>query len=177
VYQVCSVLDSLEREYRREEDFCGSANASVNHVIGIILDHKSNREKIVLTLDCLIRWKRKIGCHASTDSPPSRTKRKLSQSMYFYSFFVAVPPVKFYWYCGICFCSRLALLLDVRLKPSSSIPVAAFSFTLWRVKRVIEALNKELKVRLIEQTFREIIWRYRQLFPCFRYIRYFRKVA
>ncbi|KAI9551891.1 hypothetical protein GHT06_022227 [Daphnia sinensis] len=31
--QVCSVLDSLEREYRREEDFCGSANASVNHVI------------------------------------------------------------------------------------------------------------------------------------------------
>lgn len=40
LHQVCSVLDSLEREYRREEDFCGSANASVNHVIGIILDHK-----------------------------------------------------------------------------------------------------------------------------------------
>jgi hypothetical protein len=44
-------LDSLEREYRREEDFCGSANASVNHVIGIILDHKNNREKFVLS-----RW-------------------------------------------------------------------------------------------------------------------------
>lgn len=25
--QVCSVLDSLEREYRRDEDWCGSAGA------------------------------------------------------------------------------------------------------------------------------------------------------
>ena len=33
-WQVCSVLDSLEREYRREEDFCGFANSSVNSVLG-----------------------------------------------------------------------------------------------------------------------------------------------
>lgn len=28
--QVCSVLDSLEREYRRDEDWCGSAGVPSN---------------------------------------------------------------------------------------------------------------------------------------------------
>ena len=32
---MCSVLDSLEREYRREEDFCGyAASASISSVLG-----------------------------------------------------------------------------------------------------------------------------------------------
>lgn len=51
--QVCSVLDSLEREYRRDEDWCGSNNETnekkVNHdkvalVSQLLTKHQEQKE-------------------------------------------------------------------------------------------------------------------------------------
>ncbi|GFV45273.1 triple functional domain protein [Trichonephila clavipes] len=45
--QVCSVLDSLEREYRRDEDWCGSSNETN--------DKKDNQEKVTLVSQLLTK--------------------------------------------------------------------------------------------------------------------------
>ncbi|XP_023688517.1 kalirin isoform X4 [Paramormyrops kingsleyae] len=47
--QVCSVLESLEQEYRRDEDWCGGhdklgANAETDHVIPLISKHLEQKE-------------------------------------------------------------------------------------------------------------------------------------
>ncbi|KAG8197116.1 hypothetical protein JTE90_004375 [Oedothorax gibbosus] len=53
VTQVCTVLDSLEREYRRDEDWCGSSNESgekkdkqekVAHVSQLVTKHQEQKE-------------------------------------------------------------------------------------------------------------------------------------
>lgn len=46
-YQVCSVLDSLEREYRRDEDWCGSNNETN--------EKKSNHDKVALVSQLLTK--------------------------------------------------------------------------------------------------------------------------
>ncbi|KAF8773666.1 Triple functional domain protein like [Argiope bruennichi] len=45
--QVCSVLDSLEREYRRDEDWCGSSNETN--------DKKDNQDKVALVSQLLTK--------------------------------------------------------------------------------------------------------------------------
>ena len=47
--QVCSVLESLEQEYKREEDWCGGAdklgpNCETDHVMPMISKHLEQKE-------------------------------------------------------------------------------------------------------------------------------------
>lgn len=47
--QVCSVLESLEQEYRRDEDWCGGRDklgpaAEIDHVIPLISKHLEQKE-------------------------------------------------------------------------------------------------------------------------------------
>ena len=47
--QVCSVLESLEQEYKREEDWCGGAdklgpNCDSDHVTPMISKHLEQKE-------------------------------------------------------------------------------------------------------------------------------------
>lgn len=47
--QVCSVLESLEQEYKREEDWCGGAdklgpNSETDHVTPMISKHLEQKE-------------------------------------------------------------------------------------------------------------------------------------
>lgn len=47
--QVCSVLESLEQEYKREEDWCGGAdklgpNSESDHVTPMISKHLEQKE-------------------------------------------------------------------------------------------------------------------------------------
>lgn len=47
--QVCSVLESLEQEYKREEDWCGGAdklgpNCETDHVTPMISKHLEQKE-------------------------------------------------------------------------------------------------------------------------------------
>lgn len=47
--QVCSVLESLEQEYKREEDWCGGAdklgpNCETDHVSPMISKHLEQKE-------------------------------------------------------------------------------------------------------------------------------------
>lgn len=49
VAQVCSVLESLEQEYKREEDWCGGAdklgpNSESDHVTPMISKHLEQKE-------------------------------------------------------------------------------------------------------------------------------------
>ncbi len=47
--QVCSVLESLEQEYRRDEDWCGAhdklgSSAEMDHVLPLISKHLEQKE-------------------------------------------------------------------------------------------------------------------------------------
>lgn len=47
--QVCSVLESLEQEYRRDEDWCGGRDklgpaSEIDHVIPLISKHLEQKE-------------------------------------------------------------------------------------------------------------------------------------
>lgn len=47
--QVCSVLESLEQEYRRDEDWCGShdklgPSADCDHLLPLISKHLEQKE-------------------------------------------------------------------------------------------------------------------------------------
>ena len=78
--QVCSVLDSLERDYRREEDSCGFANSAVHHVIGKYYAQITRPIAIVTSLHVPFIFRRKFnenGRHAATDPSSSGTKREL----------------------------------------------------------------------------------------------------
>lgn len=49
MFQVCSVLESLEQEYRRDEDWCGGRDklgpaAEIDHVIPLISKHLEQKE-------------------------------------------------------------------------------------------------------------------------------------
>lgn len=49
MFQVCSVLESLEQEYKREEDWCGGAdklgpNSDSDHVTPMISKHLEQKE-------------------------------------------------------------------------------------------------------------------------------------
>lgn len=49
ITQVCSVLESLEQEYKREEDWCGGAdklgpNSESDHVTPMISKHLEQKE-------------------------------------------------------------------------------------------------------------------------------------
>lgn len=49
VPQVCSVLESLEQEYRRDEDWCGGRDklgptSEIDHVIPLISKHLEQKE-------------------------------------------------------------------------------------------------------------------------------------
>lgn len=49
MFQVCSVLESLEQEYKREEDWCGGAdklgpNSESDHVTPMISKHLEQKE-------------------------------------------------------------------------------------------------------------------------------------
>lgn len=49
ICQVCSVLESLEQEYKREEDWCGGAdklgpNSESDHVTPMISKHLEQKE-------------------------------------------------------------------------------------------------------------------------------------
>lgn len=50
--QVCSVLESLEQEYKREEDWCGGAdklgpNSESDHVTPMISKHLEQKEAFI----------------------------------------------------------------------------------------------------------------------------------
>ncbi|KOB69143.1 Uncharacterized protein OBRU01_17285 [Operophtera brumata] len=51
--QVCSVLDSLEREYRRDEDWCGSAAAPGDELAQLSTTDKAAQEQVCSVLDSL----------------------------------------------------------------------------------------------------------------------------
>ncbi len=47
--QVCSVLESLEQEYRRDDDWCGAhdklgSSAEMDHVLPLISKHLEQKE-------------------------------------------------------------------------------------------------------------------------------------
>lgn len=55
VLQVCSVLESLEQEYKREEDWCGGAdklgpNCDTDHVTPMISKHLEQKEAFLKVL-------------------------------------------------------------------------------------------------------------------------------
>lgn len=55
VFQVCSVLESLEQEYRRDEDWCGGRDklgpaAEIDHVIPLISKHLEQKEAFLKVL-------------------------------------------------------------------------------------------------------------------------------
>lgn len=56
VLQVCSVLESLEQEYKREEDWCGGAdklgpNCETDHVTPMISKHLEQKEAFLKVTD------------------------------------------------------------------------------------------------------------------------------
>lgn len=56
VLQVCSVLESLEQEYKREEDWCGGAdklgpNSESDHVTPMISKHLEQKEAFLKVLN------------------------------------------------------------------------------------------------------------------------------
>lgn len=58
--QVCSVLESLEQEYKREEDWCGGAdklgpNSETDHVTPMISKHLEQKEAFLKV------WRRPFG--------------------------------------------------------------------------------------------------------------------
>lgn len=65
VAQVCSVLESLEQEYKREEDWCGGAdklgpNSESDHVTPMISKHLEQKEAFLkVTQSVLSRLRRK----------------------------------------------------------------------------------------------------------------------
>jgi len=73
-------LDSLERDYRREEDSCGFANSAVHHVIGKYCAQITRPIAIVTSLHVPFIFRRKFnenGRHAATDPSSSGTKGEL----------------------------------------------------------------------------------------------------
>lgn len=42
--QVCGVLESLEQEYRREEDWCGGGDRQPEHLLPLINKHMEQKE-------------------------------------------------------------------------------------------------------------------------------------
>lgn len=42
--QVCGVLESLEQEYRREEDWCGGGERQPEHLMPLINKHMEQKE-------------------------------------------------------------------------------------------------------------------------------------
>ncbi len=68
--QVCSVLESLEQEYRRDDDWCGAhdklgSSAEMDHVLPLISKHLEQKEaflKVTTELisqvfyQCQSRW-------------------------------------------------------------------------------------------------------------------------
>lgn len=55
--QVCSVLESLEQEYKREEDWCGGAdklgpNSDSDHVTPMISKHLEQKEAFLKVINC-----------------------------------------------------------------------------------------------------------------------------
>lgn len=56
VFQVCSVLESLEQEYRRDEDWCGShdklgVSADSDHLLPLISKHLEQKEAFLKVSD------------------------------------------------------------------------------------------------------------------------------
>lgn len=63
--QVCSVLESLEQEYKREEDWCGGAdklgpNSETDHVTPMISKHLEQKEAFLKV------WSWPSGCWSLT---------------------------------------------------------------------------------------------------------------
>lgn len=62
VLQVCSVLESLEQEYRRDEDWCGGHHdklgtlAEMDHVLPLISKHLEQKEAFLKVRTELIDW-------------------------------------------------------------------------------------------------------------------------
>lgn len=57
VWQVCNVLESLELEYRREEDWCGGhdklgTSAETDHVSPLINKHLEQKEAFLKVHTC-----------------------------------------------------------------------------------------------------------------------------
>ena len=54
MWQVCSVLESLEREYRRDEDWCSSDKATdkVTYIQQLINKHQEQKEAFLKVCIC-----------------------------------------------------------------------------------------------------------------------------
>lgn len=72
MFQVCSVLESLEQEYKREEDWCGGAdklgpNSDSDHVTPMISKHLEQKEAFLKvrkkTIFQFLFKKRQITCY------------------------------------------------------------------------------------------------------------------
>lgn len=64
--QVCSVLESLEQEYKREEDWCGGAdklgpNSDSDHVTPMISKHLEQKEAFLKVTQSLHLGSRRAG--------------------------------------------------------------------------------------------------------------------
>lgn len=56
--QVCSVLESLEQEYRRDEDWCGThdkvgSSSDSDHLLPLISKHLEQKEAFLKVISCL----------------------------------------------------------------------------------------------------------------------------
>uniref|UniRef100_H3AWC2 Uncharacterized protein n=1 Tax=Latimeria chalumnae TaxID=7897 RepID=H3AWC2_LATCH len=77
--QVCSVLESLEQEYRRDEDWCGGhdkfgSNAETDHVIPLISKHLEQKEAFLKKINLA---KKRTDHHLSCDFHHTITLKKL----------------------------------------------------------------------------------------------------
>lgn len=81
--QVCSVLESLEQEYRRDEDWCGShdklgMSADTDHLLPLISKHLEQKEaflKVILITITITH--QEAGCCAPTQKHMSKTENSV----------------------------------------------------------------------------------------------------
>lgn len=65
--QVCSVLESLEQEYRRDEDWCGShdklgMSADSDHLLPLISKHLEQKEAFLKVITNYVTPENRLLC-------------------------------------------------------------------------------------------------------------------
>ena len=67
--QVCSVLESLEREYKRDEDWCQTdkpgqtpVTNKVAHVGQLLAKHQEQKEAFLKVCDMIQKFSNRLGC-------------------------------------------------------------------------------------------------------------------
>lgn len=80
--QVCSVLESLEQEYRRDEDWCGShdklgMSADCDHLLPLISKHLEQKEAFLKVIHLSLSHIQKTG--SSTEAHTKSEEKKKHQ--------------------------------------------------------------------------------------------------